>query len=819
MRTAWLLVGALSPVLAQQFIVSTVAGGGAPPAQAVAARTSVGSVTGLTVDANGNLYLSAENCVFRIDSEGEMTRIAGNGRVGYSGDHGPAIDAQLRSPDGLTFDADGNLYIAEMGNQVLRKVTPDGIITTVPGSALMPGQGLSGIDFFVAAGTGGQIFLTSRWLQAVWKISPTGELSRFAGNGMPGSSGDGGPAMLAALGPPTGLAADAAGNVYIAQATAVRMESPSGIISRVAGTGIKGESGDGGPATAARLSNVRSIAADSAGNLFIAEVWRVRKVSSDRTITTIAGGVIDTIEGGGRLTREMAVPPPWAGSPPPSGMALDDSGNRYVADHGSRIRKISANGIITTFAGGLSQGYSGDGGLATSAQMQVFSPTGMAVDSTGNLLVLDQYPACVRKISISGVISAVVPSDGLTIPAGLAVNKEGDLFITDSRHGLDLNVDTSGTITMFPGNSSPTYRFPTFVAVDGADNVYVSYSSDAGVTKYTPAGIPTELATESYPGAPITVDKAGNIYAFTSEGLVKIAPNGSMTALATYGAADPADGAPARGINLLNVPALAVDRTGNVFVANSGAGLVYKLQLANVPLPPAIAAVVNSATGLQGPIAPGEIVTLYGSGIGPASLVTARLSAAGLVDKTLDGVQVLFDGKPATLVYVSDKQSAAVVPYGVSGSTAVTVSSGGRISPAMTLAVAGAAPGVFAANSSGAGQAAALNGDGSLNGAAHPVAPGGIIVLFATGEGQTAPAGIDGKLAEVPIPTPVLPVTVTIGGQKANVIYAGGAPSEVAGVLQLNVQVPSTVAAKDAVPVLLQVGDYEAATAVTIAVK
>src|SRR5207249_922488 len=141
--------------------------------RAVANQALVGLVTSVVSDSSGSLYFSAENCVFKIDSAGEMTRIAGNGRPGYSGDGGPAINAQLSLVGGLAFDPKGNLYIADSGNQVLRKVTPDGAITTVPGSAIYPGQGYSLPSSTVAVAASGAIFISNRWTNAVWKLLPS----------------------------------------------------------------------------------------------------------------------------------------------------------------------------------------------------------------------------------------------------------------------------------------------------------------------------------------------------------------------------------------------------------------------------------------------------------------------------------------------------------------------------------------------------------------------------------------------------------------------------------------------------------------------
>ena len=198
--------------------------------------------------------------------------------------------------------------------------------------------------------------------------------------------------------------------------------------------------------------------------------------------------------------------------------------------------------------------------------------------------------------------------------------------------------------------------------------------------------------------------------------------------------------------------------------------------------------------------------------------MTAAPNDAGVYPTTLSGASVLFNGVPAPMIYASATQAAAVVPYEVSGaSVQVAVQYQSTIGPAVSVPVTSAAPAVFTFGA-GTGQAAVINQDGSLNGAAHPAPPGSVIVLFATGEGATAPAGMDGTITGSTPPAPVLPVTVTIGGVTAKVLYAGEAPQEIAGVMQLNVVVPAGVTPADAVPVLVQVGNSVSPAGVNIAV-
>jgi uncharacterized protein (TIGR03437 family) len=231
-------------------------------------------------------------------------------------------------------------------------------------------------------------------------------------------------------------------------------------------------------------------------------------------------------------------------------------------------------------------------------------------------------------------------------------------------------------------------------------------------------------------------------------------------------------------------------------------------------------AITNAASFKTGAVAPGEIVTLFGSGMGPSTLAAAQLDAIGNVSSVLSGTQVLFDGIAAPLVYVSARQVSAIVPYEVAGqaSTQMTVIANGQSSQPIAVPVTATSPALFTADSSGAGQAAAFNQDGTLNGPKSGAAAGSVVILFGTGEGQTLPGGTDGLVANRTLPAPGANVSVTIGGINAPLLYAGAAPQEVAGVLQLNVQVPAGVN-PGANAVVVTIGGASSRSDVTVTVK
>ena len=299
------------------------------------------------MDGAGNIYIGTNRRVRKVDATGTIDAVAGNEELRFSGDGRLATDANLAFPADVAVDATGNLYISDAGNERVRKVSVDGIIATVAGS---------GVNEF---------------------------------------SGDGGPAASASLARPTGVAVDAAGNLYISDSgnRRVRKVSVDGIISTVAGNGVAGFSGDGGPATSASLFGASAVAVDAVGNLYIADGNRIRKVSPVGIIATVAGNGLRGFsgDGGPAISAQLNSP---------RGVTVDAAGNLYIADTvNNRIRKVSADGTITTVAGNGVKGFSGDGGLATDANLNF--PPGVAVDGGGNLYIADTQNRRIRKVSLA----------------------------------------------------------------------------------------------------------------------------------------------------------------------------------------------------------------------------------------------------------------------------------------------------------------------------------------------------------------------------------------------------------------------------------
>jgi uncharacterized protein (TIGR03437 family) len=437
------------------------------------------------------------------------------------------------------------------------------------------------------------------------------------------------------------------------------------------------------------------------------------------------------------------------------GLAVDAKGSLYIADFSNnRVRKVSG-GVMSTVAGNGSAGYSGDGGPAANAQLNL--PQGVAVDAAGNLYIADTGNSVIRMVTPDGHISTL---------AGTGRN-------------AGYSGDGGSALQALLGN-------PRAVAVDATGAVYIADS--ARIRKVLPAGV-----------------------------IVTVAGNGTT---GYSGDAGPALSA------TFNAPAsIAVNAAGTVYVADTGNNAVRSLQ--PVPSGMTLSAVTNGATNAAGPVAPGEVVVLYGAGLASDPLSQFQLTNSGLVPTTVAGTSVFFGTTPAPVLYVSSTQVGAIVPFNTGGSTVpVSVVYKNQNSNAVTVSVAAVSPAIFTLDGSGTGRAVAYNvTDGSLNGPDHPAKTGDYVTVYATGTGQTSPPGTDGLPASVPglpgalpLPLPAVPVTATIGGKTAVVSYFGGAPGIVAGVTQVNLQIPAGLTAGQ-VNVVLHSGGVDSPAGITIAVS
>jgi sugar lactone lactonase YvrE len=347
------------------------------------------------------LLLTLTSSLLTIHAQ-TINTVAGTSAGGYSGNGGQATAAELSSPYGVTFDASGSMYIADFSNMAIRIVNTSGIISTFAGNHISGFSGDGGQATAaeltdpggVTINGAGNLIIADFGNQRVRLVNSSGIITTIAGNGTIGSSGDGGPATAAELHDPFGTAIDAAGNIYIAdyQNSRIRIVNTSGIINTFAGNGLAGYGGDGGQATAAKLYTPTGVALDAAGNVYIADYInnRVRMVNTSGIITTIAGIGLAGFSGDGGPATAAEVSQP-------TGVIVDPSGNIYEQEWGGdRVRRISA-GIITTLTGTGVAGFSGDGGPSTAAQIN--STLGLALDASNNLYIADVFNNRIRKVS------------------------------------------------------------------------------------------------------------------------------------------------------------------------------------------------------------------------------------------------------------------------------------------------------------------------------------------------------------------------------------------------------------------------------------
>ncbi|GGG86553.1 NHL repeat-containing protein [Edaphobacter dinghuensis] len=335
-----------------------------------------------------------------------ISTYAGNGTAGFSGNGGAATSAEIDFPSGVGTDSSGNLYIADFDNNRVRKVTlSTGIITAFAGNGTVgySGDGGAAVNaefeypYDVAVDSSGNAYISDSSGCRVRKVVPAGTISTIAGNGNCGYSGDGGAATSAEL-IPTGIAVDSSGNVYIADGNNSRIRKvtvSTGIITTVAGNGTAGDTGDGGAATSAELDTPYGVAVDGSGNIYIADVSAnvIRKVTaSTGIISRVAGNGTRGYSGDGGAATSAELEQP-------RGITVDSSANIYIADSlNYRIRKVTAStGIITTYAGDGTRGYSGDGGSPTAAELNV--PYDVAVGSSGVIYIADQYNSRIRAVT------------------------------------------------------------------------------------------------------------------------------------------------------------------------------------------------------------------------------------------------------------------------------------------------------------------------------------------------------------------------------------------------------------------------------------
>jgi sugar lactone lactonase YvrE len=601
---------------------------------------------GVAVHGAGNIFVvdNWNHTIRKITPSGVVTTLAGTAGLSGSAD-GTGAAARFYRPEGVAVDGAGNVFVADNWNHTIRKITPSGVVTTLAGTANISGSadgGAAAARFYYPSGVAvdgaGNLFVADSANFTIRKITPNGVVTTLAGSaGLLGSAD--GTGAAARFDSPCGLAVDGAGNVFVADNYTIRKITPSGVVTTLAGLADSQGSADGTGA-AARFNGPSGVAVDGAGNLFVRDsdyntyTYTIRKITYAGVVTTLAGtagmsgngiavdgagnllvadrfnntirkitpaGVVTTLAGMGRsagsadgtgaAARFSYTDPGLSSSFGPTGVAVDGAGSVFVADtDNDTIRKITPTGVVTTLAGTARLYGSADGAGAAASFGR---PQGVAVDGVGNVFVADTDNNTIRKIEPSGVVTTLagpgplsgdVGADGTGAaarfdrPFGVAADETGNVFVAD---GSIRKITLAGVVTTLAGSAelfgsadgtgaAARFYSPSGVAVDGAGNVFVADTGNNAIRKITPAGVVTTLA-------------------------------GS------------ADGTGAAA--LFNGPqGVAVDGTGNVFVADTGNNAIRKISTSGVVTTVVGVAAAVSAGNFPGPL-PASIVSPVGVAI------------------------------------------------------------------------------------------------------------------------------------------------------------------------------------------------------------
>ncbi len=517
---------------------------------------------------------------------GEVTTFAG--KAVYDGDNGTLKDTGFASPNSLAYDSSGNLFVSDYCS--IRKITSSGLVSTLAGIAGSCGStdGTGSVARFnniwgMAIDSSDNIFVVDLSNATIRKVTPQGVVTTFAGSAGVSGSTDG-TGSNARFSYPIGIAIDSSDNLYVTDRGnhTIRKITPAAVVTTFAGmAGVSGSSN--GTGTSAKFYYPAGITIDSSGNLYVADEINhlIRKITPAAVVTTFAGsaGVSGTNDGTGTNARFYN----------PRGITIDSSGNLFVADSNSGlIRKITTGAVVTTLCGGYSDQFKDGTGSAAA----FYSPEGLVIADTGNLIVADLSNQSLRQVTPAGVVTTISSRyksyDGTGVaarfraPRGLAVDSHGNVFVAEQNDHTIRKITPDGVVTTFAGlsgvsgstdavGSNARFYNPTDIAIDNLDNLFVTDLNNNAIRKITPAGlVSTFVGSPAFNGPfSIAVDSSNYLYVADFSCTVrKISPAGVVSSFVgtenNYGHAD-GNGVDAQ---FYYIHDLTVDQDGNIFVAD-----------------------------------------------------------------------------------------------------------------------------------------------------------------------------------------------------------------------------------------------------------